>query len=186
MLPVTLLAQGDPQWASKLVGVTTNPTKTYAAVGCVVTALTIAANALLGRRLLPSDLQPGGSAGLTSAHYTGVGINSGPAAAALGLKIVGRIGESAANRTELGLSTMRGAIDKALASGGLALVRVDYDLSSPESNHTLVCFGRDATGYLCADPAGGKKVTLSLTGLFTQRSPTKTYAAVGVAPIFRA
>jgi len=115
----------------------------------------------------------------------GASIISGIAATALGLTITGRIEPALANRSVSGVSNMRATIDRTLSSGGLALIRVDYDLSTADTNHTVVCFGRDGSGYLCADPAGGKQITLSSSGLFVQRTPTKTYAAVGVAPVFR-
>lgn len=181
---VETLAQGDPRWGGFLVGNTTDRTKTYANVGCVTTAITAALNALRGTRFTPADLRPGAAAGLNSSHYQGASIISDTAAPALGLVIAGRIAPALSNRSAQGLANMRAAIERALAGGGLALVRVDYDLTTADANHTVVCFARDPTGYLCMDPAGGKRITLSFDGLFTQRTPTKTYAAVGVAPIF--
>jgi hypothetical protein len=179
------LRQGDPRWGSQTVG-NGGPSKTYAAVGCVTTAMTVAVNALRGTGYTPDALRPGGAAGLTSAHYTGASMRTDLVAPALGLKIEGRVAPGSGNRTPEGLRLMLATLDNALARGGLVLVRVDYDLSTEDTNHTVTCFARDATGYKCVDPGNGDIITLSADALFFQRSQTKTYAAVGLAPIFRA
>jgi hypothetical protein len=171
---VRLLGQGDPQWAKQTVGFST---QTMENVGCVLTALTIAINALTGRALTPVQVNDTAKA---NSAFTGAGIISGDVAKLFGCRKTTPITDSR------NVPEIRALIDDTLAKGGLALVRVDYELGTPNSNHTIVCFGRSAAGYECADPAGlGKLITLD-SNLFVQRTTSKKYFGVGCAPIFRA
>lgn len=167
------LAQGDSRWGNLLVG---NGSSPYKATGCVVTCVTMVVNALTGASLTPDHLRPGIM--LTSAEYAGGAILSEQAFARLGCVVRNRI------RDSRDVSAMCALIDDTLSKGGLAVVRVDYDLSTPEDNHSVVCFAHDGTGYKCADPANGSIITLSHS-LFLQK-PSKTYNATGVQPVFRA
>lgn len=171
------LAQGDPRWGAKFVG---NSTKTYANIGCVTTAVTMAVNALKGTSLTPDMMQPGKM--LTTSDYDGASIKSDQALARLGCIVRGRIRAVAHNAG--GIAQMRNLLDDTLMKEGVAIVRVDYDTSTPEDNHSVVCFARDANGYHCADPAGGTMITLD-ANLECRRTSTKFYAATGVQPVFR-
>jgi hypothetical protein len=186
-LNVLPLNQGASTWGSKLVGNSTDVKNTYARVGCVVTALTIAANTLLGKNFTPDQLRPNGGAGVPSSVYSGASIGNFEAAArALGLSALEAQRIRNSPRTAASLANMRLLLDDTLSRGGVATVRVDYDTATPEDNHTLICFSRDQFGYKCADPAGGVIVTLEPSTLTVRRSSSKTYAATGVGPIFRA
>jgi hypothetical protein len=126
-------------------------------------------------------------AGVPSSVYSGASIGNFEAAArALGLSALEAQRIRNSPRTAASLANMRLLLDDTLSRGGVATVRVDYDTATPEDNHTLICFSRDQFGYKCADPAGGVIVTLEPSTLTVRRSSSKTYAATGVGPIFRA
>lgn len=172
------LNQGDPAWKNTLVG---NSTRTCGDVGCVVTSMAMAANSLRGTNWTPADLRPGYAAGLKATDYSGAGLVLESAAQKLGLKCFDRIVDS--QRNQAGIDNMRALIEATLANAGVAVLRVDYDLSSPETNHTIVCYAHSPAGYECMDPAGGKPITLD-ERLFLQRTSTKQYSCNGVAPLF--
>jgi len=174
---VSPLNQADPSWANKPVG---NGGRSYSAIGCVVTAITAAVNALRGTSFRPSDLMPGGRAGLTSADYTGGSVKSDQAFARLGCVVTGRIDNA---RRSMGIPTMCQIIDTALAAGQLALLRVDYDLTTSETNHTVVCYAKSGSSYTCMDPAGGKVIQIPASSLSVQRSPTKVYEVTGIQTV---
>lgn len=177
------LNQSDLRWGLTLIGNSSG--STCASVGCVVTSLTMAVNALRAKSFIPPDLRPGGAAGLTTFNYTpgSAAMVLETAAERLQLKIAGRVRSSA--RDAAGLANMRRLIDDALAKKGLAILRIDYDPSSPADNHSIVCFGKFGSEYFCADPAGGVSIALD-QNLFCQRTSSKAYFCNGVAPIFRA
>lgn len=172
------LNQADLRWGSKTVG---NGNGTYAAIGCVTTCVTIVVNMLKGTTLTPDQLKPGIM--LTAADYDGSSIRSDQALARLGCVVRGRV--RSLNRTASSIAQMRSLIEDCLTQGGVAIVRVDYNLSTAEDNHSVVCFKKTAAGYHCADPAGGVEVILD-DRLFARRSASKTYSANGVQPVFRA
>ncbi len=172
------LAMGDPRWGSKTVG---NGPGVYSGIGCVTTAVTIAVNMLKGTTLTPDQLKPGIM--LAASDYDRDSIFSDQAFSKLGCVVRGRVRGLA--RTSSNIAMMKSLIDDCLAKGGVALVRVDYDVSTQNDNHTVVCFAHSALGYQCADPAGGVEVILD-DNLFARRSASKTYSANGVQPVFRA
>jgi hypothetical protein len=178
---IKLLGQGDPAWASLAVGFST---RTMSDIGCVLTALTMAINALTGQQLSPIDVnafaKAMGNKGAKLPGFDGASIFSSNVASLLGCRKTTAISDSR------NVPEIRALIDDTLAKGGLALVRVDYELGTPNSNHTIVCFRRTPAGYECADPAGtGKIITLN-NDLFIQRTSTRQYFGVGCAPIFKA
>ncbi len=179
-LRVKPLSQGDIRWAGQTVG---NSSSTYSSIGCVVTAVTMAANALRGTNYTPNDLRPGGNAGLTSSYYDGGAIRSEQAFAKLGCRVTGRVDNG---RVSLGVPTMCQIIDTALASGQLALLRVDYDLASPETNHTVVCYSHDGDSYVCVDPAGGRVIKIPGSTLQMQRTADKLYSVTGIQSVAKA
>lgn len=172
------LNQADLRWGSKTVG---NGNGTYAAIGCVTTCVTIVVNMLKGTTLTPDQLKPGIM--LTAADYIGSAIASDQALTRLGCVVRGRV--RSLNRTASSIAQMRSLIDDCLAKGGVAIVRVDYDLSTAKDNHSVVCFKKTAAGYHCADPAGGVEVILN-DQLVARRTPKLLYSANGVQPVFRA
>lgn len=182
------LNQADPRWANLLVG---NSNATYRVIGCVVTAMCVAMNTLKAARdpnakaLLPDMLMP--SRGLLSASdYEGGAIRSDQAFAKLGFTTRDRVRNVA--RTAANIAMMRALIDATLAGGGVALLRVDYDLSTPADNHTVTCFARfgdsmTSRRYFAVDPAGGVTIEFN-ADLLCQRTSGKLYSVVGVQPVF--
>lgn len=183
-----VLSQSDPRWRDKLVG---NGRATYNAVGCVVTAMAVAMNTLRAAQdpnasaITPDMLMPGRGL-LDASDYDGGAIRSDQAFGKLGFVTRDRVRN--VSRTAANIAMMRALIDSTLAAGGVALLRVDYDLSTPADNHTLCCFARfgdslTSRRYFCVDPAGG--ITLELNAdLWVQRTPTKLYSVVGVQPVY--
>ena len=180
------LAQGDPRWASLAVGFSQ---QRCALVGCVLTTLTMATNALRGTNLTPPEVNeivkrfPNGF----SSSGSGVALNlgAGPAAHAVGLEIGVRLQEGSS------IADVQRVTTAAIAGGGLAAVRVIYDEHDGKpSGHTVLCFGSGPEGLLCADPANGgassgKIITIPPSGVL-QRIPGKlTYTLTGTLALFR-
>jgi hypothetical protein len=173
------LNQGDPSWKSKRVG---NGSDNYGNIGCVCTAVTMTVNALRGTSFTPDDLMPGAGAGLNTGDYDGSSIKSAQVFEKLGCVQTGRTDAA----RSLGVPTMCSVIDTALGAGQLVVLRVDYDLTKAGTNHSVVCFKKDAGHYVCADPAGGVIIRIPEGSLILQRTSSRQYTVTGIQTVAKA
>lgn len=197
MIP-QIVGQANPEWAAMDVGFSKEKS---ADVGCVLAGFTASVNALTGQMLTPRDVNEMAKA---ANRFTKASLHTTDLAPLLACKKTPSI-----DKTRV-LPTLKGLIREALAEevdggggvtddkgrpgkgGGLALIRIDYDLTTPQTtNHTIVCYASsvDKNGretWACMDPAGAGKY-IELDGdLFVQRTAKRKYFAVGVAPMYRA
>jgi hypothetical protein len=193
---VVPLNQGDPRWNDLVVGNSSaGPDKSgrsphrFGLIGCVSTSATFAINTLTGQQLTPPEVVrralPFFINGKTPSGPGVLMVLTTKSLSQFGVKCGEKVNSDDRNRTN-DLPKLRAALDATLAAGGVALVRVDYDLTSPETNHTIACFAKAPDGYKCADPAGGVIITLDPSTLAVQRTKTKVYSVTGVLPVFRA
>ncbi len=172
------LVQNGP-WGGKLLG--SSSSLTIGGAGCMLTSLTMAANALTG-----TDWDPDEAMELVQ---LGGGFNGGllklpQAAAALNLSAP----ESERVHPHASIETMRRTIDNALQRGGVAMVNVDKAYTGT-GEHFILVTKKTGSGYAGADPATGKDTILdasTLSGIAMWGKVPHTYDAVGVAPIYKA
>lgn len=173
------LAQGDPRWASMIVGFATKPEDSMANDGCFFTSLVAARNMLLGTAMLPPEAM---QIAKRAEAFQGVMLILTKAAQALGVSAP----ESERIRANQGsVEDLRQKADDILRRNGIVIFNVGYN--APTSNHFLICNRRSANGYECMDVAGTKPhfMTLDPTSLQGQRTASKRYITVGVAGVFR-
>jgi len=173
------LAQGDPRWASMLVGFSTKPESSMANVGCFFTSLVATRNMLLGGSMLPPEAMQ--LAKRAEAFQNDLLILS-TAARALGVSAP----ESERIRAnEEPVEKLRAKADDILRRNGIVIFNVGYNSTAPR--HFIICNRRSANGYECMDVAGTKAhfMTLDPTSLQGQRTASKRYITVGVAGVFR-
>lgn len=163
----------NPEWGKKFVG---NSTELIEDVGCMVTAAIAAANMMKGRVMRVDD-------GIEIIKKAG-GFSGALLILDTAMRALGCYSSDAERvRNSHNIPELRAKIDNTLDRGGLAMIHVDYDLSTPLSNHFIVCYGRENGKYLCMDPAGGALISLN-ENLFVQRTHTRQYTATGVAPLW--
>jgi hypothetical protein len=163
----------SPEWGKTFVG---NSTELVENVGCMATAAIASANMMKGRVMRVDD-------GIQIIKNAG-GFSGSLLILDTAMKALGCYSSDAERvRNSRNIPELRAKIDNTLERGGLAMIHVDYDLSTPTSNHFIVCYGREAGKYLCMDPAGGALIALD-ENLHVQRTQTRHYDATGVAPLW--
>ncbi len=170
--------QGSAPWGSLLLGFGNS---SIASAGCLLTAMTMAGNALAGSDFTPDETNEIVKAGN---GFTGSELIIPTAADVLGMR--------AGTRTPVNSSSvgqMVGAIDQALSNNGLAIIHVAKNLVTNTGEHFIICHSKTSQGYACADPATGADTFLSpssLTGTANWNGSSVSYKAVDVAQVFSA
>lgn len=161
------LRQADAVWKDILIGASS---KTIGAVGCLLTALTMASNYLRGTSLTPPDTNEIGK--MHPGSFSGANTVISTLAAAIGL------GAPESLRLRSGsVSSLRARIDSTLSRGGVAILAVDYNRSGTgnlEGDHFILCLDQQAI-----NPKDRAAAQESLDALLqSQRNaPTKESAA---------
>jgi hypothetical protein len=173
------LAQGDPRWATMLIGFSS---ESSADVGCFFTSLLAASNMLLGRSMTPLEAMPIVKAGGGFQPAQGASLFLPQAALALGVSAP----ETERIRAGVGtLDSLRAKADDILKRGGLPIFNVGYN--SPSPRHFVLCNRRGPSGYECMDVAGPTATLMNIDAatLQGQRTASKRYVVCGVAGVFR-
>ncbi len=172
------LIQNDKDWGPNQLGFGKS---TIGRGGCLITALTMAANAILGRALSPVDVnQIGRNVGAFAPNSSDV--DPAALARALGMKITERI-----RNTPSDVAGMIRVVDEALKAGGLAVVHVDHE-GDQDGDHFVLVNGRTSSGYTAVDPVSGKTIPLTsgLRGPSKWGGTTKNYVPMGAFSLLRA
>ncbi len=172
--------QGASPWGAMKLGFSTT---SIGSAGCLLTALTMARNALLSSNVTPDVANTMVQA---ANGFSGANMILPMAATALG------VSAAEVNRIRAGAGTvaqMIARIDDTLMRGGLAIVNVDKGVPDGTGDHFILVHSKTAQGYAGADPATAKDTflnTSTLKGTAMWGSTPMPYVAVGVAPVFRA
>jgi hypothetical protein len=165
------LVQNSSAWGRMRLG---NGGSTIGGGGCLLTALTMAVNALKGLSMTPPQVNDiGVAAGAFGTNSSEM--NPAILAQALGLTIVERIRNDPTN-----VAGMVRVVDEALAADGLAVVHVDYT-DDTRGDHFVLVNGKTGSGYTAVDPVSAKTITLDggLRGPSKWGSVTKNYVPAG-------
>jgi hypothetical protein len=165
------LVQNSDAWGRMRLG---TGGSTIGGGGCLLTALTMAVNALKGLSMTPPQVNDVGvAAGAFGSNSSEM--NPAVLAQALGLHIVERIRNEPTH-----VPDMIRVVDEALAAGGLAVVHVDYT-EDARGDHFVLVNGKTGSGYTAVDPVSGKTISLNdgLRGPSKWGSTTKNYVPVG-------
>ncbi len=172
------LVQNSSAWGGNQLGFGSS---TIGRGGCLITALTMAVNAILGRSLSPADVnQIGRNVGAFAPNSSDV--DPAQLARALGLKIGERIRGMPDD-----LGNMIRVVDEALLAGGLAVVHVDHE-GDRDGDHFIVINAKTASGYTAVDPVNAKTIPLTagLRGPSKWGGTTKNYVPMGAFSLLRA
>ena len=156
---MTIIRQGDPQWADAAVGI---GTQKFSAVGCLVCCIQQAALDLVDGATTP-DPRIANMRGRDAGAFVGSGAIIEKLAAANQMRCGPRIDGD--------VVMLRAVIIAALINGQKVLLHVDHDSTlpkgDPEADHFILARSyvtpslADDTGQvICADPATGKEVRL--------------------------
>jgi hypothetical protein len=169
------LVQNGP-WGKIQLG---NGPSTIGGGGCLLTAMTMAANAFFGTALTPAQTN---EIGKSAGAFVGSDLDVEKMAAALGLIVVARI-----RNTPSDLAGMLSIINEVLDLEGFAILNVDYT-DDTKGDHFVLINGRTTTGFTAVDPVNGKTIPLSgaLRGPSKWGSVTKNYSPTGVFSLLKA
>ena len=167
--------QNDDKWGPELIGYSTN---TIGRVGCLLTTLTIATNALNKHSYTPKD------ANIIVREANGFKDDSlltAMAAESLGLKTMAVVKGT--------LASMKDAVDLSLQNGGFAILHVEFDpRNGNQGDHFVLIHSRIDGYYNASDPAYGATIKISsdLDGdVASTKSHVKLYKPNSVTPIFK-
>lgn len=150
--------------------------------GCIETAMTMAFNAFNPDTPMTPDI-----ANDIMVQKGAFGVNSSMMILKTGANALGMDMPDDQHIQPADVGTIIRILDKALANGGLALLRVYHGSSMSMGDHTVLVHGSSGSGYIAADPALARNVTFdanlrSVDGAtWGSRVP---YQAIGVAALY--
>lgn len=184
------LKQGDARWSKKLLG--KSDELTIGGYGCMLTAWTMAVNALLDEDFTP-DLLQATALQLSSSSFSGPNLALEAASDAVGVYAPNSDRwstptNSVAAHKGATVDELRAAINSTLKKRGFAMVHVDKDFSGT-GDHFVLIYKAKGGKFIAADPAIGAPVELDKTTLMGKSDwgyKIYDYKIVGVAPILKA